>query len=487
MATSTGFKVYRPGGARFGAAVTSRRVGATAIRILEIVSGADSLTVAARKVADAIRDLVGFEAVWIRLREGDDFPILTPRDVPAGILERCNTLRRGSDGSLSCICGAVLGGAGGGAERPGFTARGGFWTNSLADLAGSGALSDAVADGRGHCLCRGFETLAALPLVAAGEIIGLIHLGDRRRDLIDAEVVGHLEELAHGLAVALTSLQKDMQRQEAEEALRRLNLELESRVTARTRELEETRDRLMASEKQTALARLLTGFAHEINTPLGISITAASLLEERVAARRDAATGEETFLGLCAESSSLISGNLRRVASLIETLKLLSPEQIGEPRREVALGEHLRASTLDHVERLHAAGHTLDIQCADDLRATLRPSNLAHVVEELLKNTLRHGYPDRTGGHVRLRAWLEDVDLHLLYADDGVGMDPEIRSRVFDPFFTTRRDLDGYGLGMHIVHNLVYQSMGGTIECASAPGEGVTVHMTIPVGGVSGR
>ncbi|MBU0741159.1 GAF domain-containing sensor histidine kinase [bacterium] len=483
MAASTSFKVYRPGGARFGAAVTSRRVGATAIRILETVSGADSLTVAAREVADAMRDLVGFEAVWIRLRQGDDYPILTARDVPPEILENCNTLRRQAHDSLTCLCGAILDDKREKSDAPGFTARGGFWTNSLTDFASGGELAAATVGFRGHCVSKGFETLVSLPLRAAGETIGLIYLGDRRRDLIDAEVVGHLEELAHGLAVALASLQKDEKRQRAEEELRKLNLELESRVAKRTRELEETRDRLVASEKQTALARLLTGFAHEINTPLGISITASSLLEERVAAHRMSVHGDDAFLNLCAVSSSLISGNLRRVATLIETLKLLSPEQIGEPKREVALGEHLRVSTLEHVERLRAKGHTLDIQCADDLRVKLCPSNLAHVVEELLDNSLRHGLPEEGGGHVSLIAWAEGGELHLLYRDDGVGMDPDTLNRIFDPFFTTRRDLDGCGLGMHIVHNLVYQSMGGTIECSSAPGAGLTVHMAIPIDG----
>ena len=102
------------------------------------------------------------------------------------------------------------------------------------------------------------------------------------------------------------------------------------------------------------------------------------------------------------------------------------------------------------------------------------------MVGELIENSLRHGLPEGGGGRVSLRAWLDDGDLHLLFGDDGAGMDPETVNRIFDPFFTTRRDLDGCGLGMHIVHNLVCQSMGGAIACESSPGGGVTVHMTIP-------
>lgn len=730
MSSDYGSKVLEHALTGGGPIVTPRRVGETAIRILEIVAGAHSQEEAARRVADAIRDTLGFESVWFRLRRGGDFPILVSRDTPGEILKHCNMLRTADASGLTCLCGSVLDERHDTADQPGYTERGAFWTGSIGGMIADGCYGSVGVGYRHYCHMNGFKTQVVLPLKAHGETIGLMQLCDRRRDLVDGEIVEQLEDLARGLAHALVSLEKDrysegiegdlrtteiwfraitdfatdviavidvegvvnfispsvmrelgrqahslidgnicdlvhpedlarskepmevvlqrsgsrhfleavrlrhadgeyryfdigamsavgeehidgivisarnvteqvrgrrelatfkaiheaaaygsvivdpqgdilylnqayaeitgyerddllgrnlyqlivpgdlpsaeaMQEQlvreghvpawelrhlrrdgtvfwglvsfaavrdeagevdyyaanlidisdkkRAEGELQDLNLELESRVEVRTRELDETRDRLVETEKQTALSGLLTGFAHEINTPLGISITAASLLYDRVMVNKGLERPDAGFLTLCGDSSRLICLNLKRVAELVNTFKRLSPDQIAERPREIALREHIIAAAIEYMERFYAAGHTLDIDCPDELRVFIRPDNFALVIGELVLNSLDHGFVGREGGQVTIGTEVADGVLTLIYSDDGVGINEATRARIFDPFFTTRRDRTGTGLGMHIVHNLVTRSLNGAIEFDGALGEGVRVTLRLPV------
>jgi len=714
--------------------VTARHIGNAAIRILEIVGGAESQDTAVEQVANIIRDIVGFESVTIRLRRAGDFHVLTGRDNSPQARNSSNVSCRDGDEELTRLCDIVLKHHYNMNDLSCFTRRGGFWTNSLRTMKAEGVLAGFDSGFRGQCVTQGYQTQVTLPLHAAGEIMGLIQLSDRRPDLVDEEIVHQLEDLAQGLVVALIILEKDEQqacmdeamrgsevwfkaitdfssdivsvinsetvidyispsverelgytaamligtstldlihsedqarsrasltkalaepgskfhldavrlvhvngeyeyfdiaamsavgnehidgvvissrkvtrqvraRQElatfkaiheaavygsvifdqhgdilylnnayavltgydrddllgcnmyqliaecdlasaremedvllregcvpfwelkhqcqnesildgllsitavtddegevlyysanlidisekkkVEEELQQLNVELESRVKARTSELADARDRLLQSEKQTALTQLLTGFAHEINTPLGVSITAASLLEERVGIIRAERDEDSAFLTLCRDSSKLISKNLRRTAELMNTFKLLSPEQIGERRRVIWVREHICGATIEHLETLYSAGHSLEIDCAEDLRVELRPDNFAHVIGELVVNSIRHGLDGTRGGGIVIKACVEHDDLIVTYRDDGAGMDEETLNRVFDPFFTTRRGRKGTGLGMHIVYNLVTWALGGTIECSSRRGAGVEITIRIPLDGTA--
>ncbi|PIV32956.1 MAG: PAS domain-containing sensor histidine kinase, partial [Lysobacterales bacterium CG02_land_8_20_14_3_00_62_12] len=95
-------------------------------------------------------------------------------------------------------------------------------------------------------------------------------------------------------------------------------------------------------------------------------------------------------------------------------------------------------------------------------------------------NSLLHGFDGREHGHIQISAAIEADVVLLQYRDDGRGMDAATQRRVFEPFFTTKRGQGGSGLGMHILFNLVTRLLGGSVQCESAPDQGVCFSMRFP-------
>jgi len=277
------------------------------------------------------------------------------------------------------------------------------------------------------------------------------------------------------------------ERKETEEAIRRLNQKLERRVEERTRELREAQQQLVTVEKMAALGNLVAGVAHEINTPLGVGVTAASYLEreverfaERYAQGRLRRSDLEELLGTLRETTSMLSSNLHRAADLVQSFKQVSVDQAAEDSRRFLLGEYLREIVTTLRPKLRQGRHTVTIECPDDLEVEGYPGALAQIVTNLVVNSVIHGFEGRTGGQIRIEVVGRGGWVELLYRDDGCGMGEEQARRVFDPFYTTRRGRGGSGLGMHIVFNLVTQILGGTIDLETAPGEGATFRLRFP-------
>ncbi|MBK7704022.1 MAG: PAS domain S-box protein [bacterium] len=276
-------------------------------------------------------------------------------------------------------------------------------------------------------------------------------------------------------------------RVEAERTIRRLNEDLERRVAERTRDLQETQEQLIASEKMAALGGLVAGLAHEVNTPLGLGLTAASHLRDRVLATRRALEGGglkradlDALLRDGEEAAGLIEANLSRTADLVQSFKRVSVDQCSEERRTFDLGEYLAAIVASLRPQYRRRPVRIDVDCAPGVSVDSLPGAVAQIVTNLVQNSLVHAFAPQDAGTIRIAASARGDDVEVVYADDGRGMDDAVRRRVFDPFFTTRRSEGGSGLGMHIVYNLVTGPLGGSIACTSRPGEGTTFRMTLP-------
>ena len=271
----------------------------------------------------------------------------------------------------------------------------------------------------------------------------------------------------------------------------RLFTELQERTRQLSQSLEDLRaaqDSLIQTEKLAALGRLVAGVAHEINTPVGTSLTVASafinkakLFEADVARgdlRRSALTD---FIAAGREAASQIMLNLGQAADLIQSFKQVAADRNVSDRRSFDLGqvtEQVIKGLRFGLRRKHLE---IRIDCAPDLVMNSYPGPYGQVLTNLLVNAATHAFPDGTRGSVQIAAQATGKDeIEVLFSDDGCGMSPEVRRQVFDPFFTTRRDQGSTGLGLHIVHNIVTIRLGGRINLETRPGAGTKFRIVVP-------
>ncbi|MBL8670359.1 MAG: PAS domain-containing protein, partial [Alphaproteobacteria bacterium] len=291
----------------------------------------------------------------------------------------------------------------------------------------------------------------------------------------------------------------DTRRMETE--LRDLNARLEVRVAERTREIEAAnrelsqvvqtlrvaQDELVRAEKLASLGRVVAGVAHELNTPIGNALLAATGFQERTrefAAAVEGGLRRKTlgeFIEGATAAGDLVVRGLQRAATLVATFKRVAIDQTSEQRRDFSLKatvEEISATAAPGVKR---SSHRLEVHVADDVAMDSYPGALGQVLLNLIGNAVAHAFDGREGGTVRVLARQAGGDLvELTVADDGNGIDPAVVDRIFDPFFTTKRGRGGTGLGLHIVHNAVTRVLGGRIAVRSAPGAGADFVVTMP-------
>ena len=249
--------------------------------------------------------------------------------------------------------------------------------------------------------------------------------------------------------------------QEFERSLRSEKEELERRVAARTAELQESLEvvrraqaQLVQSEKMAALGAMVSWVAHEINTPVGIGVTAASHLEERTRKMETLLREErlrrsdmEGYMRSAVESAGILQANLRRAAELIRSFKQVAVDQASEEQRRFDLGEYLEEIITSLQPRLRQSPHRIRVNCPPGLVLDSYPGAFSQIVTNLVINSLVHAFPEGTRGEMLLDVRREDGTLCLEYTDDGRGIEPEVLPHIFEPFFTTRRGQGAAGWG----------------------------------------
>ncbi|MFS2009555.1 ATP-binding protein [Azospirillum sp. CT11-132] len=253
-------------------------------------------------------------------------------------------------------------------------------------------------------------------------------------------------------------------------------------------DLKETQASLVQAEKMASLALLVAGVAHEINTPIGIAFGCATHLSGRTATLAEAFEGGTmkkselaAYVATAGESSRLIEQNLTRAAELIQSFKRVAVDQTSEERRRFDLLAYLEEVVTSLGPTLRKSRHRVAIACSPGIVMDSFPGALSQVVTNLVMNALTHAFPADSKGHMVIDVdETADGEVEIRFADDGVGIPTENLPKVFEPFFTTRRGSGGSGLGLHIVFNLVTQSLGGRISVDSVPGDGTTFTLRIP-------
>ncbi len=288
----------------------------------------------------------------------------------------------------------------------------------------------------------------------------------------------------------------------AEEQVCCLNAELEERVAKRTRELASanrelnqaleglrlTQDQLVQSEKMAALGSLVAGVAHEINTPVGVGVTAASHLDQKTQeiSRRYAdglitRADMETYLAVASEATSMIMTNLDRAANLIKSFKQVAVDQVSEERRKFKVKTYIEEILLSLRPKLKRTKLRVEVNCDPELVISSYPGALSQILTNFILNSIKHGYDEDAEGRIRIAVEPAPDGVVLTYADDGKGVSPEHLGKVFEPFFTTARGKGGSGLGLSIVYNIVVKTLGGRILCTGHPNQGMTFTVFIPL------
>jgi signal transduction histidine kinase len=253
-------------------------------------------------------------------------------------------------------------------------------------------------------------------------------------------------------------------------------------------ELRDTQQNLIQAEKLAALGGLVAGIAHEVNNPVGISLTVASSFVrrcERFAAEMKSPplrrSSLDDFVAKSQAAAEQLVANLQRAGELIQSFKQVAVDRSHVEPREFDLAEATDQiiASLRPVLKRQPLRLDVDVPCGISMNSY--PGAYGQVLTNLFLNAVVHAFPDGRAGTLSVAATTADgEEVEIIVADNGVGMSEDVRLRAFDPFFTTRRNHGGTGLGLHVIFNIVTQSLGGHLAMDSAPGRGTTFRIRIP-------
>ncbi len=313
-----------------------------------------------------------------------------------------------------------------------------------------------------------------------------------RGDLKQRVVLGRQDELGQ-LAVAFNRMADQVQSGRDT---------LEQTVAARTAELtvaktdaeealstlQQAQEGLVRAEKMASLGGLVAGIAHEINTPVGVILMSSTHLEketDKVAERyrQGELSGDEleAYFETARQSVRLMTINSQRAADLIYSFKQVSVDRTSGERREFELKSYIEEILLSLLPKLKRTAIKMTLECPENLFVDSYPGALSQVLTNFIVNSLQHAYQPVQAGMLTIRVTLlADGDIKLVYSDDGRGMAEDVQAKIFDPFFTTQRGKGGSGLGLHIVYNIVHQTLNGRLQVQSAVAEGTVFTLYFP-------
>jgi len=343
-------------------------------------------------------------------------------------------------------------------------------------------------------LIRPLGQLAAVMADAGSGQMGL------RARLSGASDIASMAQVFNVMMTQLELREQELQQKNAE-LLQHAAL-LEERVAVRTlslteanksaqdalSELRAAQARLVESEKLASLGRLVAGVAHELNTPLGNALMAASTLVDRQRHTLRALNEQQlrkselqAALDSNIDGNELVLANVRRAADIISGFKQLAIDQTTEMRRVFALDVVLDEVLISVRPMFRHTRYSIVTDLEGGLMMDSFPGPLGQAVTNIVQNAVLHGFEGREQGVLKVtcRAHSEQR-VQIVCTDDGIGMGEDVRARMFDAFFTTKLGRGGSGLGMQIVHNIVTALLGGEIAVHSMPGDGTRIELTLP-------
>lgn len=331
-----------------------------------------------------------------------------------------------------------------------------------------------------------------LPLIAKERAIGVLSIASLQKNAYNRQHLELLRAISSQAASALDNataynriaLQQEMLEQQAQE-IQITNTALQEQLET----LRRTQTQLTQAEKMASLGTLVAGVAHELNTPIGVAVTAASTLHGKVEKfESDYQSGAlkkstlETFMEQAKIGADLTLRNLERAANLIQSFKQVAVDQTSDSKRRINLKYYLEGVITSLEPKWKTTQHRVEIDCDEQIELETYPGAIAQIITNLVTNSLMHGFEGyRDDGLMKIVVERDGGRITIEYGDNGRGIAPEVKPRIFDPFFTTKQAQGGTGLGMHIVYNLVTQKLGGEIQCQSEMGKGTAFIVKLPM------
>lgn len=290
--------------------------------------------------------------------------------------------------------------------------------------------------------------------------------------------------------------------QQAEQENRQLTLSLEQKIAERTDALKTSNQELLntlatlhqyqnqivETEKMASLGQMVAGVAHEVNTPIGLGVTASTLLQDKLADIQRAFDEKKLtssqlarFLSESKENLGIIYRNMERAASLISSFKRVAVDQSNENRRQFNMQQLINEVLLSLRPNLKKTQHQIIVNCPAQLELDSKPGPINQILINLIMNSLIHAFEHIEQGEMTIDISVQDSNCQLIYTDNGAGVPESIKKRIFDPFVTTKRGEGGSGLGLHLVYNLVTQALNGKIQLDSTLGQGIRISINFPV------
>lgn len=315
--------------------------------------------------------------------------------------------------------------------------------------------------------------------LAQEELVNANKLLDRHNLLLEQEVTKKTANLSH----AINELAQ--QKSELEDSEKELRYSLSQLTLAQ--------DQLVQSEKMASLGSLVAGISHEINTPVGIGVTAVTYLTDcvsRLARDIDQKTLTQTkmssFINDANDSCALLTSNLNRASELIQSFKGIAVDQTSEAIRDVNVVSYLKEVITSLQPKLKQIKHTININSEeDDIILNCRAGGLSQIFTNLVLNSVIHAFENIDEAVITFSFRTDNNNFYMTYQDNGNGIDEKSLELLFEPFFTTKRGQGGSGLGTHILYNLVTQSFQGEISAQSVLGEGLKYEINFPIKQIS--
>ncbi|MDY6802367.1 MAG: ATP-binding sensor histidine kinase [Cyanobacteriota bacterium] len=354
-------------------------------------------------------------------------------------------------------------------------------------------LNDATNQGQftrdAYILASKPKSILCAPLVHQNQLTGILYLENNlATGAFTPERLEVLKLLSSQIAISLENAELYSDLREFNQNLEQLASDRTLELTQTLENLKATQNQLVESEKMAALGGLVAGVAHEINTPLGLGVTAASLLADKITdfveiykCGQMKRSDLEHFLNNIMQNSTMILSNLNRAGDLIASFKQVAVDQTSEAQRRFKINQYLEETLLSLRSSLKKTNHQIEINGDADLEVNSYPGAFSQIVTNLVMNSLVHAYHNLDRGKLTFNFFREGETIIFEYADDGVGIAPENVRKIFEPFFTTKRNQGGSGLGLHIVYNFVTQKLQGTIECESQLGRGTKFLIKFPM------